>query len=256
MICIFAFLVLIGFIFLNVNICCYFHEKICVSLKSEVQMKCLDVLLTISGVFPVLWLLSIFSYFGDIGMVLSALSIVLFVGVVSYSDYYICKQSGKSKVWEEKWTYIDKILLGLMVISSIAAYYQDKSLHMFLYLLYFDVFFLYLVFLKKIKKQGKILHEDKCIKFIEVIMGGLFYDLSWIIMGLFIFGMTISVIRSYFDPYDMDGCIDTGICKEGITFDNCSEGQSCVINKENCLKDNNIWIEDIRSCDIRHKASD
>lgn len=65
--------------------------------------------------------------------------------------------------------------------------------------------------------------------------------------------MSINTVSYYFDPYDMDGCTDIGICREGITFNNCDDGDFCSITKENCIKNNNIWHENIRSCDVRHK---
>ncbi len=65
--------------------------------------------------------------------------------------------------------------------------------------------------------------------------------------------MSINIISSFLDPYDIDGCMDTGICKEGFTLNDCGNGKPCIITKESCLKNNNIWLEDIHSCDTRHK---
>lgn len=64
--------------------------------------------------------------------------------------------------------------------------------------------------------------------------------------------MSINMISSYLDFYDTDGCIDIGICKEGFIFNDCGDGKSCTITKEHCIKNNNIWLEDIRSCDTRY----
>ena len=63
------------------------------------------------------------------------------------------------------------------------------------------------------------------------------------------------MISSYLDFYDTDGCMDIGICKEGFIFNNCRDGKSCTITKEHCIKNNNIWLEDIRSCDTRYNIS-
>lgn len=86
-----------------------------------------------------------------------------------------------------------------------------------------------------------------------MIIGSLFYYTAWLITGIYILSMSINIISSFLDPYDIDGCMNTGICKEGFAFNDCGNGKPCTITKESCLKNNNIWLEDIHSCDTRHK---
>jgi len=49
--------------------------------------------------------------------------------------------------------------------------------------------------------------------------------------------------------FDMELCIDMGICPEGIKMKN-SEGVLFEINKENCIKYGYQWEEQNRSCDM------
>ena len=110
--------------------------------------------------------------------------------------------------------------------------------------------------LQKMKEQQKIsyLFSNKHVKLLEILVSNLFYYLCWVIIGIYFISMSINIISLYFDPYDTDGCMDTGICKEGFTFNDCGDGKPCTITKESCLKNNNIWLEDIHSCDTKHKV--
>ena len=140
------------------------------------------------------------------------------------------------------------------MVITICAYCYNASLRSIFYLMCFDVFFVYAFLLKKMKEQQKIsyLFSSKHIKLLEVVISNLFYYLCWVIIGFYFISMSINIISLYFDPYDMDSCLDTGICREGITFDSCEDGLPCTITKESCIENSNIWLEDIRSCDIRH----
>lgn len=53
--------------------------------------------------------------------------------------------------------------------------------------------------------------------------------------------------------FDMELCIDMGICPEGIKMKN-DEGVLFEINKENCIKYDYQWNEQNRSCDMNSKT--
>ncbi len=79
------------------------------------------------------------------------------------------------------------------------------------------------------------LFTNKFIRYLEMIIGSLFYYTAWLITGIYILSMSINIISSFLDPYDIDGCMDTGICKEGFAFNDCGNGKPCTITKESCL---------------------
>ena len=141
-----------------------------------------------------------------------------------------------------------------MIILTVCLCFYNYSFRSIFRLMCFNAFFVYVFWLKKMREQQKIsyLFSGKYKKVGVKIISSLFYYAAWLIIGIYVASMSINVISLYFDPYDTDGCIDTGICKEGFTFNDCGNGIPCTITKENCLKNNNIWFEDIHSCDIRH----
>ena len=143
-----------------------------------------------------------------------------------------------------------------MVIMAICLCYRNTSLSSIILLISFNVFFVYVLFLKQMKKQYKFssLFSNKYINFIGSIFGNLFYCFSWLVVGIYIVSMSINTFSEYFDPYDTDGCMDTGICKEGYTFNDCGNGAPCTITKESCIENNNVWLENIRSCDTRRSS--
>lgn len=175
---------------------------------------------------------------------------------LSYYDYKIRTQTPQYAAWWYKISKFDKLIIILVMLITICAYCYNTSLRSIFYLMCFDVFFVYVFLLKKMKKQQKIsyLFSNKHVKLLEILVSNLFYYLCWVIIGIYFISMSINIISLYFDPYDTDGCMDTGICKEGFTFNDCGNGKPCIITKESCLKNNNIWLEDIHSCDTKHKV--
>lgn len=51
--------------------------------------------------------------------------------------------------------------------------------------------------------------------------------------------------------FDIDSCLDSGLCREGITNMQDNKGNSISINKENCINNGYKWYEEDKSCDLR-----
>lgn len=49
------------------------------------------------------------------------------------------------------------------------------------------------------------------------------------------------------DP--MDGCMDIGYCKEGLTLS--IEGKKITVNKQTCLENNGKWYDNRKSCQFK-----
>lgn len=248
------FLIVTGIILLNFHVCRYFHQKMQTSQENKAQLRKFYVLSAILGILPAILLLPFSFWLNNIWLVSFVLCVASFCGLLSYYDYKICVQILQYTAWWQKISKFDKLILILVMVITICAYCYNTSLRSIFYLMCFDVFFVYVFLLKKMKEQQKIsyLFSNKYIKLLEVTISNLFYYSCWGIIGLYFISMSINIIFLYFAPYDIDGCLDTGICREGITFDNCEGRLPCTITKENCIENNNVWFEDIRSCDIRH----
>lgn len=76
-----------------------------------------------------------------------------------------------------------------------------------------------------------------------------FYNkfLAFVLILLFIRFLFIIPAVKY--AIDVDTCIDTGICKEGV--ETKIDNELNKINKENCLKYHKEWYDSINSCNIR-----
>ena len=253
---VFLFLVLTGAILFNMCICHYFNQQMQALRWSANKQGYFNILSTALCITPIILLLPFLIEYSDIWFVCSALTFVALLSVLSYCDYQIFRHNKKHNVWWNKLTYFDKIISCIIVALSIFLLYCYPSLRNISIIICINSFFVYILFLKKIKEQHKILQffTNKFIRYLEMIIGNLFYYTAWLITGIYILSMSINIISSFLDPYDTDGCMDTGICKEGFTFNDCGDGKPCTITKERCLKNNNIWLEDIHSCDTRHKV--
>ena len=56
--------------------------------------------------------------------------------------------------------------------------------------------------------------------------------------------------------FDLDTCLDIGICKEGIINMQDKNGKSIPITKENCINNDYNWIEKYKSCDLRRRTNE
>lgn len=65
----------------------------------------------------------------------------------------------------------------------------------------------------------------------------------------FIWLFSPKIFPSVMKQLDFDSCIDTGICPEGLNMKD-KNGETVLINKENCLDANYIWVEKSKSCDF------
>ena len=223
-----AFFVLCGFILTNSAICDYFRKEL---RRNKCKYEYMDIVSAIFGILMSALLLLFLLYLKEVYLMLLALGVSFFVGMISYVDYQIFVQNSGHKVWWHKQTHFDKIIICLMAIISIGVCYYNTSLRSASVLAICILFFVYVFVLKKIKNQHKIsdLFSNKYAHILEIGIRSAFYYFCWLIIAIYIVSMGVSMISSYFDPYDADGCMDTGICKEGFTFDDCGNGIPCII---------------------------
>ena len=253
---VFLFIITIGAVLLNMCICHYFNQQMQALHRNVNKQRYFNILSFVLSTLPGVLLLPFLFGYGDIWLVYSAFGLIVFLSIVSYCDYRIFTHDKKRNLLWNKLTYFDKIIIGWMLIISICVLYFLPSLRNVLLLMCVNLFFIYMLLFGKVRKQNKFSHlsVNKFIRYIEKVICNLFYYTAWLVIGIYILSMSIHIISLYLDPYDTDGCMDTGICKEGFTFDDCGNGKPCIITKENCLKNNNLWLENIRSCDTRHIA--
>jgi hypothetical protein len=77
---------------------------------------------------------------------------------------------------------------------------------------------------------------------------------KFLFIGLFVIWLfSPKFLPNVMKEFDLDSCLDTGLCKEGITNMQDSKGNSISINRENCLKYGYRWHEKSKSCDLRRK---
>ena len=50
---------------------------------------------------------------------------------------------------------------------------------------------------------------------------------------------------------DKDTCLDTGVCKEGLTL-RMNDGQEIVINKDTCKRYNGEWRKNRKDCILKN----
>jgi len=102
---------------------------------------------------------------------------------------------------------------------------------------------------EKLKKILKTI-----VKFFVIITGFLVI----LIVGLGFFGKLIEYTvykfefshkMSYEEFQAKSDCVEFGICKEGLEYTHNSN--TFVINKENCIKYDFEWMEDINACYVR-----
>ena len=76
-----------------------------------------------------------------------------------------------------------------------------------------------------------------------------------IVFGIILFGL-FSVLIQWFnnsDFWNMDFCLDTAICAEGLTIN--VEGKmitiSRTISRQSCAELGGVWSEERKECDLR-----
>ena len=70
--------------------------------------------------------------------------------------------------------------------------------------------------------------------------------ISLIILTLLFLGICFAILFTYiFD--DQDACLDSGVCKEGLTL-RMNDGQEIIINKVTCKQYNGEWREKYNDC--------
>lgn len=78
----------------------------------------------------------------------------------------------------------------------------------------------------------------KIINIVKTILALLAFSVIAIFAFLFIF---------VYD--DIDACLDSGFCKEGLTL-NTEHGQ-IIVNEKTCKEENGTWIEKRKTCQFK-----
>lgn len=248
-----VFLILLGAVLINMSICKYFYQEIPLILWEKT--KSFYIAAVIFGISPIIFLLLFLLFDPDILLAPLAFNITCFIGLLIYIDCQICQQKKEKCITHYKFNAFDKIVFALMGIILLGVGYLTMSPRSILLCVYLIIFFSYITFTKIMRKQKiKSFFANKYFRFLEILITHLFYYSCYFIIGIYIITMITNITFLYLDPDDSDGCLDSGVCKAGIVLDGCENKDDCIISKENCLKNNNIWFEDIQSCDIRHTA--
>lgn len=71
----------------------------------------------------------------------------------------------------------------------------------------------------------------------------------FIFLSLLIIQLSSTTFPSVNKVFNMETCIDTGICPEGLNIK--IDGELVEINKDNCLKYNRQWDDIRKTCNIR-----
>ena len=69
------------------------------------------------------------------------------------------------------------------------------------------------------------------------------------ILLFIIYFLSPEILPSVMHQLDIDTCLDTGVCAEGLEIN--TEYGRIKINKENCLKYSWKWNKDRNSCNLR-----
>lgn len=73
--------------------------------------------------------------------------------------------------------------------------------------------------------------------------------LSLVILIAVIAGISFVLLFNYIYD-DKDACLDSGVCKEGLTL-RMNDGKEIIINKDTCIQYNGEWREKRRDCILR-----
>ncbi|MBR1649115.1 MAG: hypothetical protein IJ689_05910 [Alphaproteobacteria bacterium] len=225
----------------NLSICKYFDAAKKVNFTARLW-----------GVLPIAFFLLLWAYLQDIWFICFAFSLLFFIGIISWYDY----QKGNPFWWKLSW--FDCSVIAYIALSNVLmCSYEGCSWRGFLFSINFDVMVFYVFFLKQIRKQKKFirLFSNRYIRFAETVWANVFYYAEVFLLWIYIVITTVNVIKMLGDPMDIDGCLDNGVCKEGYVFDVCDDGKSCVITKDWCLKNGNVWYEETRRCDTRTRQT-
>ena len=76
-----------------------------------------------------------------------------------------------------------------------------------------------------------------------------FIIISLVFLAIALAGTSFVLLFNYiFD--DKDACLDSGVCKEGLTL-RMNDGQEIIINKDTCKQYNGEWRESRKDCIFR-----
>lgn len=204
-------------------------------------------------ILPLLLMGIFFVYPSDgmfVGTVIGLLSATL---AVVFFDYRISVQKKEYvPLWREETIY-EKSLLGILLLIFIVGL-RYFNIDWFCIM---NMLCIYIFCLKRIKKQHKILPvfetNMKKANFMSSFFNKFYDGICLLVLCVYVISMLFHVTYLSFDFYDADGCLDGGICKEGYVFNDCGGGKPCVVTKESCLQQHQVWLDDIQSCDLRHQ---
>ena len=68
-----------------------------------------------------------------------------------------------------------------------------------------------------------------------------------ILLTCSIFAAFIFLFNCIYD--DMDACMDTGTCKEGLSLN--INGRQIIVNEKTCTEENGTWTEKRKTCQFK-----
>jgi len=74
-----------------------------------------------------------------------------------------------------------------------------------------------------------------------------------LIVPVFIWLFLPKFLPNVMKQFDLDSCLDTGLCREGIIKMQDNKGNAIPINKENCTNNGYVWYEKDKACNLRKK---
>lgn len=243
-------LIFLGATLAHVAIYKYYAKEYTDIVNFQVEKKYSYLMFATFLVLPLLLLGIFFVHPSDGLFVWTVIGLFSDVLAAVFFDYRIAMQKKEYvPLWREETIY-EKSLLGLLLLIFITGL-RHFNLGLFCVI---NMLCIYIFCFKRIKKQNKILPLKVNMKQTNFMISLLikFYDsICLLMMCVYIISMLLHLTYLMFDSYDTDGCLDGGICKEGYVFDDCGDGNSCVVTKENCLQQHHVWLDDTRSCDLR-----
>lgn len=245
---------------LGLNLAVYLHLRNKVSTMSSFinRVNVCDVCFALCGVLSVFWMFLAF-WLDNSSMLCFYLSTVGFILLISFMQYKISRSDRSYQSWWQNITVGGKIWLAIVLLLFIFSVSVNMYQNNYLAIFKIVVFWFYLFVSWQIAYRHKIFAINKkrplFVKFVMMVMflfSKIFYYIAYFMAILLLVFVLFNQSRLS-DPLDMDGCVDMGICKEGLRFSGCENEDDCLVSKENCLKGNYVWNEEYKTCNYRKK---
>ena len=73
----------------------------------------------------------------------------------------------------------------------------------------------------------------------------------FLFLGVIVFAGLLFCVNAFrnSDFWNMDFCLDTAICAEGLTIN--VEGKMITVSRQSCAELGGVWSEERKECDLR-----